>query len=85
MGDVEFSQEEERVKRQERLRRREKLWGILKSVLSGQFESNKPPIQFRFDSKTDHPREKYISPKDRSSFNYGWTPVNEMQAGSENY
>jgi hypothetical protein len=36
------------------------------------------------ETKTNGARRKYVSPKDRDSYNYGYMNINEMGSGTPN-
>lgn len=65
-----------RIKRQERLKKRQKLRSIIEAVLAGKFDSKKESLDIL--SNQNPPRLEYISPTERSSFNSGYMTSNEM-------
>jgi hypothetical protein len=68
------------IEKQEKTKRRQKLFQILEGILSGKMDSSKTPLARIFNQNL--PRQQYVSPKDRSTFNYGYMDSSEMQAGT---
>jgi hypothetical protein len=81
MGSLEPA--EKRTKRRERMQRRKKLMRILQAILSGEIDSKKVPIDEYFNFTTA-PRMQYVSPRDRSQYNYRYMEIDEMLAGTPN-
>lgn len=74
----------ESLMRKERRRRRQKrLNSLLKAIKDGDIDSKKVPVDELFNNKIA-PRQQYISPDDRSSYNYQYMELDEMLAGTPN-
>ena len=77
-----LSKAEEKVRRRERVKRRRELLDIIRDILEGKIDSSKQPIQPYFNNRLS-PRAEYISPRDRSQYNYGYMEIDEMLAGTQ--
>ncbi len=64
------------VARREESERRLKVLELIKLIQDGQINSARAPFS---DSKGG-PRQEYISPKDRDTYNYGYMEVSEMES-----
>lgn len=71
------------MERNRRSERRQKLFHILELIFSGKIDSEKVPLSRIFNQMG--PRQRYISPKDRASHNYGYMELDEMLAGTPFY
>lgn len=71
------------MERRKRSARRQKLFRILELILEGKIDSSKTPLARIFNQQG--PRQKYVSPKDRASWNYGYMGTDEMLAGTPFY
>jgi hypothetical protein len=56
---------------------------LINQILSGEFDNTTDLPDELFNNQL-HPRQKYISTKDRSSYNYGYMTSSEFGAGSPN-
>lgn len=65
-----------KIKRQERLKKRQQLRLIIEAVLTGRFYSGKEQLNTLFTQNP--PRLEYISPADRSSYNSGYITSREL-------
>jgi hypothetical protein len=81
MGSLE--QAEKQTQRRERMKRRKKLMRVLHAILSGEIDSQKVPIDEYFNVQYS-PRGEYVSPRDRSQYNYRYMEIDEMLAGTPN-
>lgn len=72
------------MERRRRSDRRQKLFRILEMILGGKLDSSKEP-QAAIFNPNEPPRKTYVSPKDRSGYNYGYMEMNEMLAGTPFY
>jgi hypothetical protein len=81
MGSLE--QAERQTQRRERMKRRKRLMRILQAILSGEIDSRKAPVDEYFNFETA-PRLQYVSPRDRSQYNYRYMNIDEMLAGTPN-
>lgn len=70
------------IDRRDKSKRRQLLLRILALIEQGAFSSGKKPEDLLFNTK--QPREEYISPADRDSYNSGYMEIGEMMAGTEN-
>lgn len=70
----------ELVERRRRSDRRQKLFHILELILDGKIDSSKTPLAKIFNQMG--PGQRYVSPKDRASHNYGYMETDEMLAGT---
>ena len=77
-----LKQVEERTQRRERTRKRRELMEIIRAILNGEIDSSEHPVQ-RYFSNRIAPRADYISPRDRSQYNYGYMEIDEMLAGTQ--
>ena len=68
------------MERRRRSDRRQKLFHILELILDGKIDSSNTPLAQIFNQSG--PRQKYVSPKDRGSYNYGYMQSDEMSAGT---
>lgn len=73
----------ETVERRRRSDRRQKLFHILELILDGKIDSSKVPLSKIFNQLG--PRQQYVSPKDRASYNSGYMEAHEMLAGTPFY
>lgn len=73
----------EAINRRRRSDRRQKLFHILELILDGKIDSSKTPLGKIFNQQG--PRQSYVSPKDRSTYNYGYMETDEMLAGTPFY
>lgn len=64
---------------QERKKRMKLLKKLLEIIEAGKFDSSPPQ---NLDNIS--PRHEYISPFERSSYNYGYMNINEIGAGTPN-
>lgn len=72
--------------------RRKKLLELLKKIVHGEIDSSQIPLDELFKTHTSvrdqyqlgGPRRQYISPTDRSTYNYGYMEIDEMTAGNPN-
>lgn len=80
--DVEYL--EKMMERRDLSKRRELLLKILSLIEEGAFSSGKTPEDQLFTARIDSPREQYISPADRDTYNSGYMEINEMMAPIEN-
>jgi len=72
-----------RKSRRERRRfRRKRLKMLLEAIESGKLDSNKETLGLLFNQKV--PRQQYVSPGDRSTYNSGYMQIDEMLAGTPN-
>lgn len=74
------------VKRQQNSKRRKKLLGLIRQILSGKIDSEQVSLDKLFDLHTSRrdqylsgPRREYISPADRNSYNYGYAEVGQLE------
>ena len=74
---------ERKLKRRKRMKRRKKLMEILQAILSGEIDSKKVPTDQLFNVQYS-PRAEYVSPGDRSQYNYRYMEIDEMLAGTPN-
>lgn len=74
MADIDTVMDE--VERQDRSKRRQKLFEIIRLILDGKVDSSKTPIAKIFNSSG--PRKPYVSPLDRGGYNYGYMTVEDM-------
>lgn len=82
MSDI-IEEAKEAMQRRKRSARRQKLFHILELILDGKIDSSKTPLAAIFNQ--DGPRQRYVSPKDRGTHNYGYMEVDEMLAGTPFY
>ena len=75
-----IGQAESVLDRQRRSERRQKLFHLIQMILDGKIDSSKTPLAGIFNQ--DGPRQKYVSPKDRSDYNYGYMNLNEQLVGN---
>ena len=74
----------------QRKKRRKKLLELINMILHGQIDSSEPLLDDLFKlytgerSHVSGPRREYISPADRSGYNYGYMDISEMHAGTPN-
>jgi len=66
----------DREKRRERMERRMRLIKILQAILSGKIDSKHAPVSQLVNGRTI-PRAEYVSPGDRSQYNYGYMEIGE--------
>ena len=71
------------VDRREESKRRQKLFKILKLIADGEFDASKIPFDLLYQAHSG-PRQEYISPKDRDTYNSGYMEVSEMMSSSPN-
>ena len=71
------------MERRQEAKRRQKLFHILELIIDGKIDSSKVNIGKIYNQKG--PRQTYVSPKDRASYNYGYMEVDEMLAGTPFY
>lgn len=76
MDNGEVDKSIEIMERRRRSDRRQRLFQILELILSGKVDSSKTPLAAIFDQKG--PRQSYISPKDRGSYNYGYMDLDGL-------
>jgi hypothetical protein len=67
---------EELMERRKRSARRQKLFEILNLILEGKIDSSETPLAPIFNQQG--PRQVYISPRDRSSYNYGYCDMEQL-------
>lgn len=79
----ELARAEDEVERSLRTERRQKLFHLIEMILDGKIDSSKVPLQKIFNQRG--PRQRYVSPKDRGSYNYGYMELDEMMAGTPFY
>lgn len=63
--------------------RRRKLFEIINMIFNNQIDSSKKPMSDIFNQLG--PRQRYVSPKERSTHNYGYMEMDEMLAGTPFY
>lgn len=80
---VTIEEAKEALQRRRRSERRQKLFHIIELILDGKIDSSKTPLADIFNQRG--PRQSYVSPKDRSSHNYGYMESDEMLAGTPFY
>jgi hypothetical protein len=78
--DNDILEAEELTRKRSRNARRKRLIAFLKMILSGAVNSKRFPVQRVFEPNS--PRREYISPDDRSTYNYGYMETDEMFAGT---
>lgn len=84
MGEPEeLEKAKDEIEKRLRTERRQKLFHIIEMILDGKIDSSKTPLNKIFNPKV--PRQRYVSPKDRSSYNYGYMELDEMMAGTPFY
>lgn len=71
----------ESIKRREKAERRARILKIIELIEAGEIDSSKIPRQFLFN-RSEKPRETYISPRERNTYNYGYMTLDEMMASS---
>lgn len=71
--DIEFNK-----RRRRRKLRRALISKLIHSVLSGDFDNT--PALFNLNNSNGGARRTYYGPHDRSSFNYGYMEIDEMQS-----
>jgi len=71
------------VDRREESQRRSRLMKLIELIENGEFDASKIPLDSLY-STHDKPRQEYISPEDRNTYNYGYMEVGEMMASSPN-
>ena len=78
-------EEAKKYLRKKRLKlRKKKLDALVKDIESGKVDSKKVPVDELFNVRFS-PRQEYVSPKDRSSYDYGgYMEIGEMLAGTPN-
>lgn len=64
------------MERRRRSERRQRLFELLELILAGKVDSSKTPLAAIFNQKG--PRQSYISPKDRASYNYGYMDLDGL-------
>jgi len=72
--------------------RRKLILELVHKIVSGEIDSYEVPLDELFQLYTSErdryqlggPRRTYISPSDRSSYNYGYMTISDMQAGDPN-
>lgn len=69
-----------RDKKTRRAKRKALLKKLLKQILGGEFDCTPIPLDTLYQN--DSVRKQYISPRDRSTTNYGFMNVNEIGAGT---
>jgi len=79
----ELSEAENEMEKRLRTERRQRLFHIIEMILDGKIDSSKTPLAKIFNQ--NGPRQRYVSPKDRSTHNYGYMEVDEMMAGTPFY
>lgn len=72
----ELSEAEGEMEKRLKTERRQKLFRIIEMILDGKINSSKTPLDIIFNQKSQ--RQKYISPKDRGSYNYGYMESSEV-------
>ncbi len=80
---VTLEEAKEAMERRRRSDRRQKLFHILELILDGKIDSSKTPLADIFNQRG--PRQSYVSPKNRSTHNYGYMELDEMLAGTPFY
>lgn len=80
---------EEKFKRKMQQARRKEIMSLIQRILRGEINSSKVPLDQLFQLYTSErdqylsgPRKEYISPADRSGYNYGYMTSGEMGEGS---
>jgi len=74
------------------MERRKEILSLVKDILSGKVNSEEMPLSDLFELWTSvrdqyqlfGPRRTYISPDDRSSYDYGYMHIHDMNAGTPN-
>ena len=75
-----IGQAESVIERQKRSERRQKLFHLIQMILDGKVDSSKTPLAAIFNQMG--PRQRYVSPKDRGTYNSGEMEWGEMLAGN---
>ena len=75
-----IGQAESVVERSKRSERRKELFDLIQMILDGKIDSSKTPLAGIFNQMG--PRQRYVSPKDRGTFNSGEMEWSEMLAGN---
>jgi len=65
-----------------RARRKQLLLKLIQQISKGKFDNTPVLLDKLYSNKP--PREQYISPRDRSTYNYGYMELDEMGAGTPN-
>jgi hypothetical protein len=74
---------EKRLARKRRKGRLKKLRALLRAIQRGDVDSFKPPESDVFMPDWYSPRKQYLSPLDRSNYNYGYMEIGELMTGSD--
>jgi hypothetical protein len=69
-----------KIERRKRLKRRKSLLSLLQDISDGTLNTRKEPLSWIFNQ--EGPRNQYISPQDRGTYNYGYMEEKEMLAGT---
>ena len=64
--------------------RRKFIMKLLKAINEGKIDSTTAPMSYISDAQPS-PRQPYISPEDRDTYNSGYMWMSEMMANSPNY
>jgi hypothetical protein len=68
----------EAMERRRRSERRQKLFHLLELIMAGKIDSSKTPLARIFNTMKG-PRQEYVSPENRGSYNYGYMETDEMR------
>jgi hypothetical protein len=77
---VDIGKAKQNIERNERLNRRKRLFQILRDISTGKVDSSKKLLEPIFNQ--NGPRQTYISPKDRGTYNSGGMQSSEFLAGN---
>jgi hypothetical protein len=84
--DDSIGKAKEVMERRRRSERRQRLFHLLELILEGKIDSSKTPLAKIFEpNPLQGTRQRYVSPKDRSTHNYGYMETDEMLAGTPFY
>lgn len=74
------------MERRRRSDRRQKLFRIIELILEGKIDGSKTPLARIFNpNPMMGARQRYVSPQDRGTHNYGYMETDEFLAGTPFY
>jgi hypothetical protein len=80
--EINLQNAKQKFRRRKRKKRKFLLKALIKAIEEGKLDTTRFPITNL--SKLTGPHKEYISPRDRSTYNYGYMETSEMLAGTPN-